>query len=120
MASNKKSAPGCWNHPKGAEQSDSTVSISRDWRKCKCEMYQSGPLSRRRAGWMRNTPLLMMRMNTIMKRQITGMKMNKYASMPYDERVRHYEAEKALLQQMGLDPFEYERLLRKAAEKWRI
>lgn len=40
--------------------------------------------------------------------------------MKYDERLRHYEAEKRLLIQMGLDPFELERLLRKAAEKWRI
>lgn len=38
----------------------------------------------------------------------------------YHERLRRYEEEKALLQAMGLDPFEYERLLRKAAEKWRI
>ena len=45
--------------------------------------------------------------------------MNKY-SMPYSERLRRYEAEKRLLQSMGLDPFEYERLLRKAAEKWRV
>jgi hypothetical protein len=38
----------------------------------------------------------------------------------YTERLRCYEAEKRLLQSMGLDPFEYERLLRKAAKKWRI
>ena len=40
--------------------------------------------------------------------------------MTYTERLMRYEEEKRLLQAMGLDPFEYERLLRKAAEKWRI
>jgi len=45
--------------------------------------------------------------------------MNK-KSMDYAERLRHFEAEKKLLKEMGLDPFEYERLLRKAAEKWRV
>jgi hypothetical protein len=40
--------------------------------------------------------------------------------MTYNERLRRYEAEKARLQAMGLDPFEYERLLRKAAEKWKV
>jgi hypothetical protein len=40
--------------------------------------------------------------------------------MTYNERLRRYEEEKRLLQAMGLDPFEYERLLRKAAEKWGI
>ena len=46
--------------------------------------------------------------------------MKKYTGMDYAERLRRYEDEKRLLQSMGLDPFEYERLLRKAAEKWRI
>ena len=40
--------------------------------------------------------------------------------MTYSDRLKHYEEEKSLLMQMGLDPFELERLLRKAAEKWRI
>jgi len=38
----------------------------------------------------------------------------------YHERLQCYEEEKRLLQSMGLDPFEYERLLRKAAEKWKV
>jgi len=47
--------------------------------------------------------------------------MKKYAKdMNYAERLRHYEEEKALLQSMGLDPFEYERLLQKAVKKWRV
>ncbi len=41
-------------------------------------------------------------------------------TMSYHERLKHYEEEKALLKSMGLDPFEYEKLLRKAAEKWRV
>lgn len=45
---------------------------------------------------------------------------NRKMTMSYHERLRRYEEEKALLQSMGLDPFEYERLLRKAAEKWRV
>lgn len=46
--------------------------------------------------------------------------MKKRSHMSYSERLRHYEEEKRLLQEMGLDPFEYERLLRMAAKKWRI
>lgn len=47
--------------------------------------------------------------------------MKNYAKdMNYAERLRHYEEEKRLLQEMGLDPFTYEDLLRKAAEKWRV
>jgi hypothetical protein len=44
----------------------------------------------------------------------------KCPQVEYTERLRRYEEEKRLLQAMCLDPFEYERLLRKAAEKWRI
>ena len=40
--------------------------------------------------------------------------------MPYEERLRHYEAEKRQLWQTNLSVKEYEKTIRKLAEKWNI
>ena len=47
-------------------------------------------------------------------------KKSRKKTMTYNDRLREYEREKNLLRSMNLDPMEYERLLRLAAEKWRI
>lgn len=40
--------------------------------------------------------------------------------MKYSDRLNRYEAEKAGIAQMNLNPKEYEQRLRDAARKWRI
>lgn len=40
--------------------------------------------------------------------------------MKYYDRLKHFEEEKKRLKALGLTPFEYEKLLRAAARKWRI
>lgn len=41
-------------------------------------------------------------------------------SLPYDVRVRRYEAEKKLLMSAGLPAAEYEQAVKDLARKWRI